>query len=64
MYDDQGTSVVLVRTEKAKKILDAISLRLKWKQTDLDYVISCNPSLKYSAKMNPNRAKFFRELAR
>lgn len=60
MDDNQGTSVVLIHTSKGKRILQEISTRIKLKETDLAYVISRNPSLKYSAKINPNRTKFFR----
>lgn len=59
MDDDQGTSVALVHTMKGKKLLQEISTTIKLKKTDLTYVISRNPSLKYSAKITPNRAKFF-----
>lgn len=59
MDDDQGTSVALVHTMKGKKLLQEISTTIKLKKTDLTYVISRNPSLKYSAKITPNRLKFF-----
>lgn len=59
MDDDQGTSVVLVHTMKGKKLLQEISTTIKLKKTDLTYVISRNPSLKYSARLTPNRSKFF-----
>lgn len=59
MDDDQGTSVALVHTMKGKKLLQEISTTIKLKKTDLTYVISRNPSLKYSARLTPNRSKFF-----
>lgn len=61
MDDDMGTSAVLVHTIKGKELLNTVSQNLRLKKTDLAYVISRNPSLRYPADGNPNRERFFNE---
>lgn len=45
MDDDQGTSAVLVHTEKGAQVLEQISDDVTKKKTSLAYVYRCNPSL-------------------
>lgn len=45
MDDDQGTSAVLVHTEKGAQVLEQISGDVTKKKTSLAYVYRCNPSL-------------------
>lgn len=50
MDDDQGTSAVLVHTEKGKRLLKLISKDVKTKPADLSYIYQCNPSLVKNAE--------------
>lgn len=45
MDDDQGTSAVLVHTEKGAQVLEQVSSGVTKKKTNLAYVYRCNPSL-------------------
>lgn len=59
MDDDRGTSVVLIRTDKGRRLFDAIVPGMKIKPVDLEYVIKNNPSIKWRDQENKNREKFF-----
>lgn len=50
MDDDQGTSAVLVHTEKGAQVLEQISGDVTKKKTSLAYVYRCNPSLVKNAR--------------
>ena len=55
MDDNKGTSVVLVRSEKGKKLWRDISLNVKHKEVTLEQASQQNPSMIMSSKANTNR---------
>lgn len=57
MDDNKGTSVVLLQSEKAKKIWQTIGSKIKCKEVSLEQASQQNPSMLNSAKQNPNRDK-------
>ena len=59
MDDDKGTSAVLIHTQKGKEILENIKESVRFKRTDLEYVIRCNPSLAFPSPAHPGREAFF-----
>lgn len=58
--DDKGISLVLVNTEKGKKILSSITDEVNIIETDLQYAIDNNPCIVRSVKYNPRREDFFK----
>ena len=62
MDDDLGTSVVVVNTEKGRKLLDAISAGAEIRPVDAQKALEGNPVYYQSVKCHPKRAKFFASL--
>lgn len=62
MFDDKGTSLLLVNNIKGKGIFDRICSQMKYIEVDIAYVQECNPCLLTSVKKHVNREKFFAEL--
>ncbi len=62
MYDDKGTSLVIINTEKGNKALDKKQLR--YEQVALADAIRHNPSYFSSVKFHPNRNSFFTQFAK
>lgn len=60
--DDQGTSLVLVNTEKGKNLLENCSPHLFLGSADLDTAIAGNPMLIRSANFPPERNTFYHDL--
>lgn len=60
--DDKGTSVILVHTEKGKKLLDSISDRLVIKLGDADELLPPSADSRKSVKEHPDRRLFFEKL--
>lgn len=50
LYDDKGTSLLLVHTQKGMKLLEAIKDSLKMQEIDLEKAITYNPSIVQSSK--------------
>lgn len=59
MFDDKGTSMVLLHTEKGKEAFQEISSRMKFQKIDLQIVKNCNPHLVKSAELPSERKEFF-----
>lgn len=59
--DNEGTSLILVHTEKGKKLL-LENKNLYMEECDLDKSIEFNPSVLVHKPANENRQKFFKEL--
>lgn len=57
MDDDMGTSLVLIYTDKGRKVLDSDSIR--YAQASYEKALRYNPSLVQSALKNPRREDFF-----
>ena len=62
MDDDRGTSLVIINSEKGKKIFEQIKDKINYKQVDFEEAIQYNPSMTTSVKPDPNRKKFFENL--
>lgn len=62
MCDGKGTSVILVRTEKGKRIFDAVKSHIKTKKVRYDEGIMCN-EVEYTSVIRPSeRESFFSDL--
>ena len=62
MYDNKGTSLLIVNSEKGKKIFGLISDSTINKEVDLDTAISFNSAAIKSVTMPKKRDDFFAEL--
>lgn len=60
MYDDKGTSLVLVNSKKGKEIFENISELMKYKEVDFDKATSYNSAAFKSVAKNKSRDKFMR----
>lgn len=60
--DDKGTSLVMINTVKGSNIFSSIEKKLEYIKTDLNYAVSCNPSIINPVKYNENREMFFKEI--
>lgn len=61
MDDDRGTSVVIVNTEKGKKLFEEIKKKSEYKEVNYEDVIKYNPALIKSHLANKNRDKYFED---
>lgn len=62
MFDDKGTSIVLVHSVAGRKLLDDILIKMEIYEIEKDIVISRNSAAVKSCDKNPNRKKFFSEI--
>lgn len=62
MYDDRGTSLVLINSEKGMNILKKISCHMKYKEVDIDEAIKYNPSAVRSCSIPRKRGKFMNNI--
>lgn len=60
--DDQGTSLIIVNSNKGKKIFLAAADKMKYEKIDIEQAIRYNSAAIKSVADNPKRDKFFREL--
>ncbi len=60
--DDQGTSLILVNSNKGKEIFLAAADRMKYEKVDIDQAIMYNTAAIKSVACNSKRDKFFRDL--
>ena len=58
MDDDKGTSLVLIHSEKGKKLFDCVTHAMTKRCVDAEAAIKHNPSAICSAKRNPAAKKF------
>lgn len=59
MDDNKGTSLVLLHSEKGKKIFSTLRERIQCKKVTLEQAATQNPSLLYSSQAKPQRDKIF-----
>lgn len=59
---DGGTSMVMVHTEKGKKLWDSIKEKVYWKEKKLEDVIPGNDCFEHSVKPGIHREQFFADL--
>lgn len=62
LNDGKGTSLLLVHNDHAGELLNKIKDRFYYKQVDFESAIRRNRSLIRSAKLNPNRDRFYEEM--
>lgn len=62
MFDDKGTSLVIINSEKGKVLFDAISKELNFEVINLDEAIKCNPSFCNSSYKSKKRCFFFENI--
>ena len=62
MYDNKGTSLIFVHSEKGINLLNETELSMK--QANLKKAVEANPCIIVSCPADPRRAEFFNDLAR
>lgn len=62
MDDNKGLSLVIVNSEKGKKVFKLISQLVEFKEVDINEALKYNPSMVRSVKVDNNRDKFFEDL--
>lgn len=62
MFDDKGTSLVLVHTEKGQQLFDQIREDLRICETDTQKALNFNPAFSRSSMPNKNREKFLKDI--
>lgn len=60
MDDDQGTSVILVHSEKGQKRLGEIREKMQVKKAEMDKVLPISADSRKSVAVHPNRKKFWK----
>ncbi len=63
MFDDKGTSLVLVNSEKGGKLFEKIVSQMHYKEVDLDTALSHNSAAYKSAKLPKQRKKFMKKIS-
>ena len=59
-FDDKGTSLVLVNSEKGKQLFDAVSSGMRYKEVSVDDALKFNPAAFRSARKPKNRTQFMK----
>lgn len=62
IFDDKGTSLVIVNSKKGNELFDLIKKDIKYIETDFEEAIKYNPSMIKSAQRPNNREKLLSEL--
>lgn len=62
LFDNKGTSLLIINSDKGKKIFEIIKEELIYEKTELDVAIKYNPSMIKSVNADPNREKFFKNI--
>lgn len=62
MYDDKGTSLVVVHTKKGYKLFNGVKDKLKLRLVDIRCATKYNPAMINPAKMNSHRKVFLSSL--
>ena len=62
MNDDKGTSLVIVNSEKGKRLFEEIKDSIVYETANLDDALKYNPSMIESVKVNNKRESFFEDL--
>lgn len=61
MYDDKGTSLVIVNSPKGERIMNEIADKIYMQETDMDKAVAGNTSLFRSAKYTERRNQFMND---
>lgn len=62
LFDDKGTSLVIVNSEKGEKLLDALKEKMVLKRVDFEKSIAYNSSYSKSVSMPLGRERFMKEI--
>lgn len=62
MNDKKGTSLIMLNSEKGRKIFDEIKKDTIYKEVNFEEAIKYNPSFNNSSNKNNNRNEFFKDL--
>lgn len=62
MNDGNGTSLILIRTDKGMKAFETISSKLKLKEVTYEEGVRCNPAEYKSCSRPPQRDTFFKDM--
>lgn len=62
MFDDKGTSLLIINTKKGQKIIESLSKKIDKESVNIDEAIKYNPSMIRSANRPLGRDKIFNEL--
>ena len=62
MYDDKGTSLVIINSDKGRELFNIIKNKLKYIDTDLDQALVYNPAMIKSVNHNPNEEDFINNI--
>lgn len=62
MFDDKGTSLVIVNSQKGKKLFDSISSNIEKREILFENAIKYNKNMTSSVNENKNRDRFFEHL--
>ena len=60
--DNKGISLVIINSEKGKKIFEKINKNIVIRKVELNEAIKYNPSMTKSSNKNSNRENFFKDL--
>lgn len=63
MFDDRGTSAVIIRSERGEAIFDTVKEKLTYRECSPKVIGDLNPALYHSAAMPETRAEFFEMLS-
>ena len=62
MFDDKGTSLVLVNSDKGLRLFNDISENMKYREIEVNRAVKYNPSVRSSVKKPANRKRFMRKV--
>ncbi len=62
MFDNKGTSLVFINSEKGKSLFEKILDEMIYKLCDIDEAVKYNPSAHKSCDLSPKRQKFMKKL--
>lgn len=64
MYNSNGVSAIIINTENGQNIFEEIKDNITYKESNLEYILDGNPSLKNSAKYYKERNLFLNDIDR
>lgn len=63
LFDNKGTSLVFVNSERGERVLKNIKKKIKIKKVSLEKAIWYNPAINTVSYVNPNRKSFFEDIS-
>ena len=61
LFDDKGTSLVIVNSEKGNELFKEIQDKMKWQQVEYQTAVKYNPAIYKSPQMPKSREYFFEQ---